>query len=155
MKLKIQTSDEMERLGAKIASALQPGDLVGLVGELGAGKTTLTRGIGRALGIRGTVSSPTFVIARTHPSARGNFIHVDAYRLSSPAELDDLDLDFAGSIVVVEWAKGMIESLADSWLEVSIERATGHSAVGNPEEDTRFVDIIGHGPRFENFRLEA
>ena len=91
-----------------IAGQLVAGDLIALDGELGAGKTTLTRGIGAALGVRGAVTSPTFVLARTHPRADGGapLVHVDAYRLSSAAELDDLDIDFEASIVVVEWAKG-------------------------------------------------
>ncbi|WP_441294332.1 tRNA (adenosine(37)-N6)-threonylcarbamoyltransferase complex ATPase subunit type 1 TsaE, partial [Curtobacterium sp. B18] len=74
---------------------------------LGAGKTTMTRGLGAALGARGQVSSPTFVLARTHPTTAGpDLVHVDAYRLSDPVELDDLDLDWDASIVVVEWGRG-------------------------------------------------
>nr|WP_165068873.1 tRNA (adenosine(37)-N6)-threonylcarbamoyltransferase complex ATPase subunit type 1 TsaE [Marisediminicola senii] len=121
----------MAALGRRIAGQLRAGDIVALDGPLGAGKTTLTRGLGAALGVRGTVTSPTFVIARTHPRADGlpPLVHVDAYRLGSAAELDDLDIDFAGSIVVVEWAAGMIDGISDSVLRVSIARPTG-GAVG-------------------------
>ena len=97
-----------------------------LTGELGAGKTTFTRGLGEALGVRGTVTSPTFVLARTHPRAAGPpLVHVDAYRLTDAAELDDLDLDFAGSITVIEWGAGMVDAIAEEWLELVIERPTG------------------------------
>lgn len=116
----------MEALGATIAAQLRAGDVVLLTGELGAGKTTLTRGLGAALGVRGAVTSPTFVLARTHPRPEGPaLVHVDAYRLRDAAELDDLDLDFGGSIVVVEWGAGLIEQLVDDWLAVTIERPTG------------------------------
>ena len=130
LRLEILTPDAMAELGARIARQLRAGDLVALNGPLGAGKTTLTRGLGEALGIRGTVASPTFVLARTHPSTRGGapLVHVDAYRLGGAAELDDLDIDFASSIVVVEWAAGMLDGISDSLLELTIERPTGAGA---------------------------
>lgn len=124
--LTINDPDAMARLGAHIAAQLRAGDVVLLTGELGAGKTTLTRGLGAALGVRGTVTSPTFVLARTHPrEGAAPLVHVDAYRLSGAEELDDLDLDLEGSIVVVEWGAGLIEHVVDSWLAVTIERPTG------------------------------
>ena len=161
MQLTVGTPEEMEALGARIAAHLGAGDLVALDGALGAGKTTLTRGLGAALGVRGPVTSPTFVLARTHPRPDGPpLVHVDAYRLSSPAELDDLDLDLEGSIVVVEWAAGMIEGLVDSWLEVRILRpveAAGDGGTGGADAEEpvepRTVTITGHGPRFADFRL--
>ncbi len=152
IRLEVDTAESMEALGEKLARQLRPGDLVGLDGELGAGKTTLVRGIGRALGVRGAVTSPTFVLARTHPSPVGSFIHVDAYRLSSPAELDDLDLDLERSIVVVEWAEGMIEGLADSRLEIRIDRS---SSASKELDEVRTVTIVGHGPRFADFGIES
>jgi tRNA threonylcarbamoyladenosine biosynthesis protein TsaE len=156
MKLTIETPDDMEALGAALAGQLQAGDLVALNGELGAGKTTLTRGLGKALGVRGAVTSPTFVLARTHQRNGGApLVHVDAYRLSSAADLDDLDLDYAGSIVVVEWAGGMLDGIADSWLEVDIVRPTGGSVSDDEFEDAepREVTITGRGARFADFRL--
>lgn len=163
MKLTIPTPEEMEALGATIAGQLRAGDLVALNGELGAGKTTLVRGLGEALGVRGAVTSPTFVLARTHPRVSGAapLVHVDAYRLSSHAELDDLDLDFEGSIVVVEWAAGMLDGVAESWLEVGIRRPMGESESPDDARDDleselvepREVTILGHGARFADFKL--
>lgn len=164
----------MERLGARIAEHLDAGDLVALNGELGAGKTTLVRGVGDALGVRGSIASPTFVLARTHPTRRGvPLVHVDAYRLGSAAELDDLDLDFEGSIVAVEWAAGMLDSVTESWLDVTIERprgardaATGRmrAALSSSGDDVgsaselRVVTLTGHGPKWSalepRFRLD-
>src|SRR6186997_1625661 len=120
----IATPEDMEALGAKIGGMLRPGDLVVLTGPLGAGKTTLTRGIADGIGVRGPVQSPTFVIARTHPSLVGGapLVPVDAYRLGSALELDDLDIDVAGSAIVVEWGRGMVEGLADAWWEVELDR---------------------------------
>ncbi|KYJ98515.1 tRNA (adenosine(37)-N6)-threonylcarbamoyltransferase complex ATPase subunit type 1 TsaE [Microbacterium sp. p3-SID338] len=117
----------MEQLGLRIGEQLEPGDLLILTGPLGAGKTTFTRGLAEGLGVRGPVQSPTFVIARTHPSlvGRAPLVHVDAYRLGSAAELDDLDLDLERSVVVVEWGRGMAEELADAWWDIEIERPVG------------------------------
>ncbi|MEY4993336.1 MAG: hypothetical protein RIS82_458 [Actinomycetota bacterium] len=143
-KLTIETPEEMHELGLKLASVLKAGDLVLLTGPLGAGKTTLTRGIGEALGAQGNVSSPTFVLARTHSCGQGKpaLVHVDAYRLSSAAELDDLDIDFANSITVVEWGKGLTDGITNDWLEVEIER--DHTG----ESDVRQLLITGFGDRW-------
>lgn len=123
----IATSDEMERLGFVIGEQLTAGDLLVLTGPLGAGKTTFTRGLAEGLGVRGPVQSPTFVIARTHPSliGRAPLVHVDAYRLGSAAELDDLDVDFAHSVVVIEWGREMASAIADEWWDIEIERPVG------------------------------
>lgn len=122
----IPDAEAMEALGARLAAVLGAGDLVLLNGELGAGKTTLTRGLGAALGARGAITSPTFVLARTHPTASGiPLVHVDAYRLGSAAEVDDLDLDFEGSITVVEWGAGKLDGVADAWLTLDIDRPLG------------------------------
>ena len=128
----IETPEAMHELGLALGATFKAGDLVLLTGPLGAGKTTLTRGIGEALGAIGNVSSPTFVIARTHKLAGKThvLVHADAYRLSSAAELDDLDIDFENSITIVEWGKGYTDGITDRWLEIEIERDyTGASEV--------------------------
>ena len=121
------SADDMLALGRRLAAVLLPGDLVVLSGDLGAGKTTLVQGIGAGLGVRGPVTSPTFVIARVHPSLTGGpaLVHADAYRLNSPAEVDDLDLDASleTSVTVVEWGGGLVEGLAPDRLDVSIALA--------------------------------
>lgn len=146
----VATPQAMAELGARIAARLRAGDLVVLGGELGAGKTTLTRGIGAALGVRGTITSPTFVLARTHQREHGApLVHVDAYRLGSALELDDLDIDFAASIVVVEWGAGLLDGLTDDWLEVDIVRPRGGEAEADIEP--REVTLTGHGDRWERW----
>ena len=138
----------MAALGALIASRLQAGDLVALNGELGAGKTTLTRGLGEALGVRGAVTSPTFVLARTHPRADGApLVHVDAYRLSSALELDDLDIDFERSITVVEWGAGLLDGVTETWLELDIVRPIG-GVESDEGIEPRTVTVTGHGQRW-------
>ena len=143
--LRIATDGDMRDLGRRLAALLRAGDLVILAGPLGAGKTTLVQGIGAGLGVRGPVTSPTFVIARVHPSLAGDgpaLVHADAYRLGSFGEVDDLDLDTdAGSAVtVVEWGTGLAEPLAEDRLEISIEPDT--------DGDVRTVRINGRGARW-------
>ncbi len=126
---RVPEPDRMRALGARLATVLGPGDLVVLAGPLGAGKTTLVQGIGEGLGVRGPITSPTFVIARVHPSLRGgpDLVHADAYRLGSRLEVDDLDLDadLDHSVTVVEWGEGLVENLAPGYLLVSIDRPGG------------------------------
>lgn len=140
----IRTAEDMEELGRRIGSDLVAGDVLILTGALGAGKTTFTRGLADGLGVRGPVQSPTFVIARTHPSLVGGapLVHVDAYRLGSAAELDDLDVDVPGSVVVVEWGRGMAEELADAWWDIELERPIGASA-----DDLAAEDLDADAPR--------
>ena len=133
-----QTQDFGRRLGA----LLRGGDVLVLTGDLGAGKTTLTQAVAEGLGVRGPITSPTFVIARVHPSLVGGpeLVHVDAYRLGSALELDDLDLDadLDASVPVVEWGAGLAEQLSDTRLELTI---TG--------DDERTVELTGVGPRWD------
>ncbi|MGI6878766.1 tRNA (adenosine(37)-N6)-threonylcarbamoyltransferase complex ATPase subunit type 1 TsaE [Microbacterium sp. gxy059] len=133
----IATADEMERLGGRIGAHLAAGDVLVLTGPLGAGKTTFVRGVADGLGVRGPVQSPTFVIARTHPSLTGGapLVHADAYRLGDAAELEDLDIDLDGSVVVVEWGRGMIEQIADAWWDVEITRPVGAAHVAAEDLD--------------------
>jgi tRNA threonylcarbamoyladenosine biosynthesis protein TsaE len=144
----------MRTLGRRLSSILRAGDLVVLSGPLGAGKTTLTQGIGAGLGVRGSVTSPTFVIARVHPSLSSgpDLVHADAYRLGSRAEVDDLDLerDLATAVTVVEWGEGLVEDLAPSFLSVGI-RAEQDAAGDEEAEDVdvrRSVRVQGWGDRW-------
>lgn len=148
-KLSIATTEEMHEFGLKLARVLDAGDLVILTGPLGAGKTTLTRGVGEGLRAIGNVSSPTFVIARTHKRENSSvpLVHVDAYRLSSVHEFDDLDIDIERSIVLVEWGRGFAEDLAESWLDIEIER--DHTG----ESEIRTVTVTGIGERWESVEV--
>lgn len=125
-------------LGARLATLLRAGDLVMVSGGLGAGKTTLAQGVGAGMGVRGRVSSPTFIIARAHPcQGEGpDLIHVDAYRLGSMEEVDSLDLDssLAESVTLVEWGENKVESLSPDRLEVSVERP--HGGLGEVGQDS-------------------
>jgi tRNA threonylcarbamoyl adenosine modification protein YjeE len=146
MRFVVNDPEQMHELGIAIAEVLAQGDLVLLNGPLGAGKTTLTRGIGEGLGAQGTVQSPTFVLARTHKTHKGpKLVHVDAYRLGSAVELDDLDIDFVNSIVVVEWARDYVDGIASHWLQVDIDRSS--------DDEARIVEILGHGPRWEGVQI--
>jgi tRNA threonylcarbamoyl adenosine modification protein YjeE len=134
----IKNEKQMHELGVQLGSLLEPGDLVSLNGVLGAGKTTLTKAIGEGVGVKGSISSPTFLIARTHPTKSGpSFVHIDAYRLSAPRELDDLDIDYQNSISVIEWGKGFTDGLSESILEIKIERFL--------ESEDRKLSVSGEG----------
>jgi len=139
----LASADDTHAFGMRLGRLLRAGDLVVLTGGLGAGKTTLTQGIGAGLGVRGPVTSPTFVIARVHPSTvRGPaLVHVDAYRLGGALELDDLDLDadVADSVTVVEWGHGVAERLADAYLEVVLTAGA---------DETRTLSLTGFGDRW-------
>lgn len=151
--------------GADLAGLLRAGDLVVLTGPLGAGKTTLTQGIGEGLRVRGQVASPTFIIARVHPSTVGgpSLVHVDAYRLGSLEELDALDLDASldESVTVVEWGEGLAEVLSEDRLEVTLDRphgaggATGDALLQDAEVGVRTVTVRGVGPRWQRVELPS
>ncbi len=165
MRVDVPDAATMEAFGRELAGGLRAGDLVLLTGPLGAGKTTLTRGIGDGLGVRGPVQSPTFVLARTHPNLAGgpSLVHVDAYRLESALYLDDLDLDFDRSVVVVEWGAGLLDGATDSWLEVLIERPEGIAVAPADAADAehlgadepRVLELRGYGPRWAGTPFEA
>lgn len=125
----LPTVRDTRALGRAVAEVARAGDLVVLTGPLGAGKTVLAQGIGAGLGAPGPVISPTFVLARVHRGGRLPLVHVDAYRLGSVAEVDDLDLDadVAESVTVVEWGGGLVERLTDSHLEVRLSPADDES----------------------------
>jgi tRNA threonylcarbamoyladenosine biosynthesis protein TsaE len=146
--VRLRTVGDTQTWGARLGALLKAGDLLVLTGDLGAGKTSLTQGIAEGLGVRGPITSPTFVIARVHPSLVGgpDLVHVDAYRLGGLVELDDLDLDASleGAVTVVEWGHGVAEQLSEDYLEVTLR---GH--------ETRTVDLVGHGGRWTAPTAEA
>lgn len=141
-----------EQLGRCLARICQPGDLIILSGDLGAGKTTLTRGLGEGLGVRGAVTSPTFVVARRHPHPQGGteLIHVDAYRLGSRAEIDDLDLLDAAdnAITVVEWGADRVEHLCENRLHIDMREF-------EDDPQARQVILRPTGPRWRTSDVEA
>ena len=141
----VVVAEEMHELGIRVSSHLKAGDLILVNGPLGAGKTVLAQGVGAGLGITG-ITSPTFVISRVHKAAVP-FIHVDAYRLVDSENpnlyLDDLDLDIAGSITLIEWGGAESARLSQDRLEITIDRS----------EDIRKVEIIPVGPRWAGFSL--
>jgi tRNA threonylcarbamoyladenosine biosynthesis protein TsaE len=137
--LAVATPEAMRELGAAVGAVARPGDLVVLVGPLGAGKTVFVQGVGVSLGTAIPVTSPTFVISRVHADGRLPLVHVDAYRLGSVDEVDDLDLDASleESLTVVEWGEGLVEGLADAHLRVEIDRAE--------DTDERTVRLVAAG----------
>lgn len=135
--LDVTGPEHTRRLALALADCLKAGDVLLLSGELGAGKTTFTRSLGEGLGVREGVISPTFVLSRVHPNlpegprpGGPDLVHVDAYRLSSAEELDDLDLEFSmpRSVTVIEWGRDKAEHLSDSRLELDFTRLTGADA---------------------------
>ena len=161
----VPTAEAMHQIGLALGAVLAAGDLVVLTGPLGAGKTTFSRGIGEGLGVVGTVASPTFVIARTHKlegsrdlagggqgpdlAPQTVLVHVDAYRLTSLQEFDDLDIDLANSITLVEWGRPFVDDLAASWLDIEIER--DHTGA----TENRHIVINGFGPRWNAVTLDS
>lgn len=142
----LPTAEDTRALGQRLAQLLRAGDLLVLAGPLGAGKTTFAQGLGEGLGVRGPVTSPTFVIARVHPSLRGGpaLVHVDGYRLGGADELEDLDLEasVAESVTVAEWGEGLVEQLTEDRLLVRLERSE------DPEDEARVARLSGHGARW-------
>ncbi|MBU6263220.1 MAG: tRNA (adenosine(37)-N6)-threonylcarbamoyltransferase complex ATPase subunit type 1 TsaE [Actinomycetales bacterium] len=143
--MQIKSPEAMQALGKRIGAELKVGDVVALVGPLGAGKTELTKGIAAAFGIE-EVTSPTFVIARSYRS-NPPLIHMDAYRLLAGAnplfELEDLDLDAEKAITVIEWGGELVEKISNQYLEIQINR----------DSDIREVSIVGHGSRWQGFSI--
>lgn len=165
------TADQTHALALRLAAVLEAGDLLVLTGELGAGKTTFTQGLGEGLGVREGIISPTFVLVRIHPNlphghrpGGPDLVHVDAYRLDSAAEIDDIDLEntMDSSVTVVEWGKDRVEHLSESRLEIDLYRAIGLGG-GRPSsgldldtldfdtedaDEPRTIVVRGYGPRW-------
>jgi tRNA threonylcarbamoyladenosine biosynthesis protein TsaE len=153
------TAEQTHNLGVRLAGVLEAGDLLVLSGELGAGKTTFTQGLGEGLGVRSGVISPTFVLVRIHPNLPDgprpggpDLVHVDAYRLGSAAEIDDIDLEntLDSSVTVVEWGHDRVEHLSGSRLEIDLHRAIGLSADGPGRSAGSSATMNGGTLDFEN-----
>ncbi|MEU8227185.1 tRNA (adenosine(37)-N6)-threonylcarbamoyltransferase complex ATPase subunit type 1 TsaE [Kribbella sp. NPDC048915] len=146
VELTVPTAEDMQAIGEELAGQLRAGDVLVLSGDLGAGKTTFTQGLGVGLKVRGAITSPTFVISRVHPSLVDGpaLVHVDAYRLGGFAELDDLDLDASldEAVTVVEWGHGLAEGLAPDRLDVVVTRGDDDT------DETRALRITPVGPRW-------
>ncbi len=157
----LTTSDaaRTRAVAARIGGQLRAGDLVLLSGELGAGKTTFTQGLGEGLGVRGGIISPTFVLVRIHPSVSGGvpLVHVDAYRLESAGEVDDLDLESTldSSVTVIEWGEGRVEHLSPNRLHIRLTRAVGGDALDFEADDDepRTLSVQAYGERWEGQKL--
>jgi tRNA threonylcarbamoyladenosine biosynthesis protein TsaE len=147
VRVAVPVAKEMQDLGWRLSEHLRAGDLIIASGDLGAGKTTLAQGIGMGLGSIDPVVSPTFVLSRVHQSASGRpaFVHVDAYRLGSLAELEDIDVGSSldDSVTLVEWGAGIAEGLSDERLEIDIRRSL------DPQDETRWVFITSVGARWK------
>ena len=155
LQIALPDAEATRDLGRRLAPLLRAGDLLVLTGELGAGKTTLTQGLGQALGVRGRVASPTFIIAREHQPGEGGvgLIHVDAYRLNSIAEVDSLDLDSTmdDAVTVVEWGQDLVENLAQDRLEIFLKRPRG--TLQDADEPPRSAVLHPVGPRWDPAEL--
>lgn len=160
--VRVPTAQDMRELGARLAGVARRGDLIVLTGDLGAGKTTLTQGLGAALRVRGRIASPTFVISRIHPSTDDgpDLVHVDTYRMADALEVADLDLEdsIAESVTVVEWGAGLVEGLAPDRLELVLTRGTEVPPDADPDDPSaavREVTVTAIGPRWAGVDLDA
>ena len=154
-------ADQTRALGEDLGRILAAGDLVMLSGGLGAGKTTLTQGIGIGMGVRGRVASPTFIVARVHPSLSGvpDLIHADAYRIKDLSDLETLDLDSSldEAVTVVEWGEGKTEAMSNERLSIEVRRASGGQAdtdgdiidLEHMDDGTRLIVLRAHGHRWD------
>ena len=154
-------ADQTRALGEDLGRVLVAGDLVMLSGGLGAGKTTLTQGIGVGMGVRGRVASPTFIVARVHPNLGGgpDLIHADAYRITDLNDLETLDLDSSldEAVTVVEWGEGKTEAMSDERLSIEVRRASGGQAetegdiidLEHMDDGTRLIVLRAHGHRWD------
>jgi tRNA threonylcarbamoyladenosine biosynthesis protein TsaE len=153
--VQVETSEAMESLGERAGALALAGDVIVLTGDLGAGKTTFARGFGRGMGVESPVSSPTFIVARTHPvrdSAGGPLVHIDAYRIQSPGEMDELDIDVAHSVIVAEWAAPYVSTLTDSWLEIVFVRPTTSQLEDVEADEPRTLTFRTAGPQSARYQ---
>ena len=140
--VRTETADETRAVGASLAHLLKAGDMVILVGDLGAGKTTLVQGLGAALGVRGRVTSPTYIVSRVHRSQKGgpDLIHVDAYRVEDDLDMETVDLEASleDSVTVVEWGQGKVDSLSADRFELTLQ-------FDGEDEGARKISLVALG----------
>lgn len=140
--VRTETADETRAVGASLAHLLKAGDMVILVGDLGAGKTTLVQGLGAALGVRGRVTSPTYIVSRVHRSqeAGPDLIHVDAYRVEDDLDMETVDLEASleDSVTVVEWGQGKADRLSADRFELTLQ-------FDGEDEDARKISLVALG----------
>jgi len=150
VQIKTENAEETQAVAARLAQLLQAGDVLCLSGDLGAGKTTFTRGLVAALGIPAqAVTSPTFTLLHEYRGGTFPVYHADAYRLTHAVELDDIGLGEAmaeeDGITLIEWPERVAAALPDDRLDVSLED-TG--------EDHRTITFLPHGERWANLAKE-
>ena len=140
--VRTETADETRAVGASLAHLLKAGDMVILVGDLGAGKTTLVQGLGAALGVRGRVTSPTYIVSRVHRSQEvgPDLIHVDAYRVEDDLDMETVDLEASleDSVTVVEWGQGKADRLSEDRFELTLQ-------FDGEDEDARKISLVALG----------
>ena len=153
----VATPDDMRLLGQRISTVLRAGDTVVLTGPLGAGKTTMTQGVGAGLGVDHQVTSPTFVVSRVHRGGALTLVHVDAYRLSSATDVEELDLDIHGPhVLFMEWGRPFVAELTDNWLDIEISRdELPDDNSGDLSGGVRTVTIVANGPTWANRDLSG
>lgn len=159
--LEVTAPAQTQIIGETLARYVRGGDLIMLTGDLGTGKTTLTQGLGRGMGVEGRIASPTFIIARVHPNPAGpDLVHVDAYRITDLDDLETLDLDTAldKSVIVVEWGEGKTESLSNDRLEVTLTAPAQSETLTNldqADDGRRTIAIVPQGRRWADTDLET
>lgn len=141
------TAEGTRELAASLAALARPGDVVLLVGGLGAGKTTFAQGFARGLGVVGPVTSPTFTLVRQYAGTALQLLHADVYRLDTLAEVADLalaELVEDGAVLLVEWGDAAAPALGDETLTVALEPGAG--------DEERTVVVTGRGARWSELR---
>ena len=144
------SQDETIALGRRLGALLEPGDVLVLTGDLGAGKTQLTKGIAAAMGVEDDVTSPTFNILMIYPGERMDLDHFDLYRLESADELEDtglFDLLGADGVCVIEWGEQFADEIGEERLDVFVTRLDDEAEPG--QEPPRLVRLVPNDARGE------
>lgn len=146
MEFKVNSIDETTKLGFELGKLLNSGDIVCLTGDLGTGKTHITKGIAKGLNINENITSPTFTIVNEYDSGRLKLNHFDVYRVSDPDEIYAIGFDdyiFSDAVSIIEWANYIEEILPKDYIHIHISKDLSQG------EDFRKIKIIGYGDRYE------